>query len=88
MTRRAIWLAMGLLIAWPAGSPCSTPTRSQISREGGRPYGMAMATLASASLGRPLVATSVRDILFSRDGRAVYVASDQGIWQGGGRGAR
>jgi photosystem II stability/assembly factor-like uncharacterized protein len=35
-----------------------------------------------------LATASVRDILFSRDGRTVYVASDQGIWRGGVNGAR
>ncbi len=34
-----------------------------------------------------LTAASVRDILFSPDGQAVYVASDRGIWQGVGYGA-
>ncbi len=34
-----------------------------------------------------LATASVRHILFSRDGRAVYVASDRGIWRGGSDGA-
>ena len=35
-----------------------------------------------------LASASVRDILFSHDGGIVYVASDQGIWQGEGHDAR
>jgi photosystem II stability/assembly factor-like uncharacterized protein len=35
-----------------------------------------------------LATSSVRDILFSRDGRTVYVATDQGVWRGGVNGAR
>lgn len=31
---------------------------------------------------------SVRDIVFSADGKAVYIASDRGIWQGEAHGAR
>jgi photosystem II stability/assembly factor-like uncharacterized protein len=35
-----------------------------------------------------LAAASVRDVLFSDDGKVVYVASDRGIWRGKGHGAR
>ena len=69
-----------------------SPTGAHIAFAGTRHMGLYVTT-DGGTIWQPawegrLSAASVRDILFSRDGRAVYVASDQGIWQGGGRGAR
>ena len=90
MTRRAIWLAIGLLIAWPAVSamPVSAAGSQDVGAREGDPTAWQWQPDSQPAWEGRLSAASVRDILFSRDGRAVYVASDQGIWQGGGRGAR
>jgi photosystem II stability/assembly factor-like uncharacterized protein len=69
-----------------------SPADTRIVLAGTRHAGLYMtvdggATWQPAWDGR-LATASVRDILFSRDGRMVYVASDQGIWQGGVNGAR
>jgi photosystem II stability/assembly factor-like uncharacterized protein len=62
------------------------PTDDRIAFAGTRHQGLYATTDGGATWqpaweGR-LATASVRDILFGRDGQAVYVASDQGIWQG------
>jgi ligand-binding sensor domain-containing protein len=69
-----------------------SPTNTRIAFAGTRHMGLYETendgtTWQPAWDGR-LATASVRDILFSRDGGIVYVASDQGIWQGESHGAR
>lgn len=63
-----------------------SPTDREIAFAGTRHAGLYVTADRGATWqpawGDRLATSSVRDILFSDDGRTVYVASDRGIWQG------
>ena len=69
-----------------------SPADARIAFAGTRHMGLYMTADSGATWqpawGGRLANASVRDILFGRDGKTVYVASDQGIWHGGVNGAR